>query len=92
MDVVNNANDDALVKHGCWALSNLCRGSPLPKFDLVKIAIPVLCRSIANGRLVDKEIIADCCWAISYHSDSNKNKIQVVVDSKILPKIIANLD
>jgi len=23
--------------------------------------------------------MADCCWAISYHSDSNKNKIQVVV-------------
>jgi hypothetical protein len=91
VDVVNSTPEDALVKHGCWALSNLCRGSPLPKYDLVKTAIPVLCRSIANGRLVDKEIIADCCWAISYHSDASKNKIQVVIDSKVIHNIIGNL-
>lgn len=30
--VDNPQTDDLLVKHGCWAISNLCRGSPLPKF------------------------------------------------------------
>jgi len=35
--------------------------------------------------------MADCCWAISYHSDSNKNKIQVVVESGIVPRIVRNI-
>jgi importin subunit alpha-1 len=89
--VVGNSNDPTLVKHGCWALSNLCRGTPLPKYDNVKLGIPALCKAIASGRLLDKEIIADCCWAISYHSDSNRNKIQFVVETGIIPKIIQNL-
>ena len=92
VEVVNKVNDLMLVKHGCWALSNLCRGSPLPKYELIKFAIPVLCGCIAQGRLTDKEIISDCCWAISYHSDANKNKIQVVIDSGIVPAIIKFLD
>ncbi len=91
VDVVGRTNNETLIKHSCWALSNLCRGSPLPKYELIKSAIPVLCRSIADGRLVDKEIIADSCWAISYHSDASKNKIQVVVESKVIPRIIRNL-
>lgn len=91
VEVVNKTTDETLIKHGCWALSNLCRGSPLPKYDFVKSAIPVLCKAIADCRLTDREILADCCWAISYHSDANKNKIQVVVDSKVIPRIIKNL-
>ena len=89
--VVKNITDDSLIKHCCWALSNLCRGTPLPKYDAVQEAIPILCRAVANGHLNDKEIISDCCWAISYHSDSNKNKIQVVVASGVIPRIIRNL-
>lgn len=89
--VVKQLNDDTLIKHCCWALSNLCRGTPLPKYDAVHEAIPILCKAIAHGRLNDKDIISDCCWAISYHSDSNKNKIQVVVASGVIPRIIKNL-
>lgn len=32
--------------------------------------------------------MADCCWAISYHSDAQKNKIQTVIDTGVVPKII----
>jgi importin subunit alpha-6/7 len=90
--VVTTTHEETLIKHGCWALSNLCRGSPLPRYDFVKSSIPVLCKAIASKRLVDKEIIADCCWAISYHSDANKNKIQTVIDSGVVPNIIKNLE
>ena len=76
--IVEGSKDETLVKHGCWALSNLCRGDPLPKYALVKAAIAVLCRVLAT-KLTDKEIVADCCWAISYHSDASKNKVQLVV-------------
>lgn len=64
-----------IVKHGAWALSNLCRGTPLPKYESVKLAIPLLCYLIAEDKINDKEITADSCWAISYHCDNKKNKI-----------------
>jgi hypothetical protein len=89
--VINRITDESLIKHCCWALSNLCRGSPLPKYENVRSAIPILCRAIATGQLNDKEILADCCWAISYHSDSNKAKIQLVLDTGVVPRIIRNL-
>lgn len=57
----------------------------------MKSAIPALCRAIAQGRITDKEIIADSCWAISYHSDSNRPKIQIVVDSGVVKRIVENL-
>jgi hypothetical protein len=46
--------DEGLIKHCCWALSNLCRGSPLPKYDHIKHAIPILCQAIAHGKINDK--------------------------------------
>lgn len=45
--VVQRVTDEVLIKHCCWALSNLCRGSPLPKYDSIKMAIPLLCKLIA---------------------------------------------
>jgi hypothetical protein len=54
VQVMDKLTDETLIKHCCWALSNLCRGSPLPKYDYVKLAIPVLCRTIAAGKLTDK--------------------------------------
>jgi hypothetical protein len=92
VEATRRLTDEGLIKHCCWALSNLCRGSPLPKYDHIRHAIPILCQAIAQGKINDKEITADCCWAISYHSDSNRNKIQVVVDSGVLPRIVRNLE
>ena len=92
VEVVTKTHEEALVKHGCWAISNLCRGSPLPKYDYVRYAVPVLCHCIATGKLVDKEIISDCCWAVSYHSDAKKDKIQAVIDSGVIPNIIKFLE
>ena len=64
----------------------------MPKDDNIKFAIPVLCIAIAHGKINDKEIVSDCCWAISYHSDANRNKIQAVIESGVVPKIIKHLE
>jgi importin subunit alpha-1 len=42
LHIISTSNNKSTIKHGTWALSNLCRGRPLPKFELVKKAIPVL--------------------------------------------------
>ena len=36
--------------------------------------------------------MADCFWAISYHSDNKKNKIDILMQSGILHQIIGYID
>ncbi len=43
---------------------------------------------VAKGRISDKEVIADCCWALSYHSSSRKSNIDMLLDSGIVPKVV----
>ncbi len=47
---------------------------------------------IANDYITDKEIIADCCWAISYNSDNKKNKIDTLINAGIIPKIVSYIN
>jgi importin subunit alpha-1 len=44
--LVQGATNRNTIKHGTWAISNLCRGRPLPDFNLVKEAIPIICKVI----------------------------------------------
>jgi hypothetical protein len=43
VEVIQRCTIKAFTKHCCWALSNLCRGSPLPKYENVRFAIIALC-------------------------------------------------
>ena len=38
-NILLNTQDKAIIKDCSWALSNLCRGRPLAKFELIKEAI-----------------------------------------------------
>lgn len=64
--LLKNTTNRHTIKHGTWALSNLCRGRPFPKFDLVKNAIPPLAQVIKEEE--DPEILTDAAWAMSYLS------------------------
>lgn len=69
---IKNIQDPCLIEHSAWSLSNMCRGQPLPSFDIIKDAIPVLSDLISRGFIKDKSILADCCWAISYNTNSER--------------------
>jgi len=71
-------------------LSNLCRGRPLPEFEQVKRAIPTLSRVIQEEN--DAEVLTDAAWAMSYLSDGDENRIQLVVDTGIIPSLVKHLD
>lgn len=51
----------------------------------------MLCNLVANDKINDKEILADCSWAISYHSDAKKNKISTLMDTNITPAVIRHI-
>ena len=49
--IVNNTKDKNLIRQIAWTISNLCRGVPLPKYDLVKNGIVQLCFIVKSGYL-----------------------------------------
>jgi hypothetical protein len=71
--IVMESTHKATIKHGTWAISNLCRGRPLPKFEYTKNAIPVLCKVIKEE--TDTEPLTDATWALSYLSDGSDDRI-----------------
>lgn len=70
--VINSMNKN-IIKHGTWAISNLCRGKPLPEFERTKTAIPVLIKMQAQE--TDDEILTDALWALSYLTDGDEEVI-----------------
>lgn len=74
-----------LIRNGTWTLSNLCRGKPAPKFELVRPALGLIGQLLAS---TDEEIVTDACWAASYLSDGPNEKIQAVVEAGLAPGLI----
>jgi maltose-binding protein MalE len=51
MKAVEGSGTQAMVEQGAWAISNLCRGNPKPKYSLIKSAIPMLAKLVMSGIL-----------------------------------------
>jgi importin subunit alpha-6/7 len=68
-----------IIKRAAWAISNLCRGTPLPKFDLIKNGVATLAK-IVISQVLDDDELSDCLWAISSNSnEGQKSRIQKLV-------------
>eukprot|EP00172_Hildenbrandia_rubra_P001179 Plantae.Rhodophyta-Hildenbrandia_rubra.ctg17372.p1 GENE.Plantae.Rhodophyta-Hildenbrandia_rubra.ctg17372~~Plantae.Rhodophyta-Hildenbrandia_rubra.ctg17372.p1 ORF type:complete len:535 (-),score=97.14 Plantae.Rhodophyta-Hildenbrandia_rubra.ctg17372:1403-3007(-) len=75
----------ALLRNATWTLSNFCRGKPQPDFEIVKKCIPTL------GHLIyfdDDDVVMDVCWAISYLSDGQNHRIQTIVESGVVKRLV----
>jgi len=90
LDMVDAPNADSrVIKHGTWALSNLCRGRPQPKINYVKSAIPTLFNVITTQ--TDPEVLTDAAWALSYLSDYNNTLDLVISCSNAIPSLVYHL-
>jgi importin subunit alpha-1 len=73
------------VRNATWTLSNLCRGKPIPDFKLVAPALPTLAQLIYSG---DEEILTDALWALSYLSDGDNDKVQMVLEAGAVSRVV----
>jgi importin subunit alpha-1 len=95
-DRIKNMNEPttaSLAQNVAWAVSNLCRGKPVPELDIVKVFIYPLVNilNIANENPDDSDpndIRTDTTWALSYLCDGDENRIQAVETSGALPTLM----
>jgi len=79
-----------IVRNATWAISNLCRGKPAPSWHLVEPFINPLNFLLHNA--LDDEILSDTCFAFSYLSDGNEDRIQAIRDVGIANKVVELLN
>jgi len=76
-----------LLRNATWALSNICRGKPLPPFRAVQAALPVLSALLF---LKDESVLTDASWAFSYISDDSgpqNEQIAEVIKCGAVPRL-----
>ncbi|CDW72241.1 importin subunit alpha-1-like [Stylonychia lemnae] len=76
----------SFVRNASWTLSNLCRGKPAPNFHAVKRAVPSLAKVLIENDVED--ILIDVCWAISYLSDGGEERIPIILETNVVPRLI----
>ena len=78
-----------LMRNCTWTLSNFCRGKPQPPLNVLVPALPALQYLLANSN--DSDTTVDACWALSYISDGDNDRIVAVVNQGVVPTLISML-
>ena len=78
--------DQQMTRNCTWTVSNLCRGKPRAKSEVLMIAVEPLGQTLIKN--TDHDILVDCCWAMSYIIDGSKDVIQNFMIPQLLTRLI----
>eukprot|EP00286_Rhodomonas_abbreviata_P014380 CAMPEP_0181324108 /NCGR_PEP_ID=MMETSP1101-20121128/20170_1 /TAXON_ID=46948 /ORGANISM="Rhodomonas abbreviata, Strain Caron Lab Isolate" /LENGTH=488 /DNA_ID=CAMNT_0023432235 /DNA_START=100 /DNA_END=1566 /DNA_ORIENTATION=- len=81
----------SLRENLAWALSNLLRGTPHPPQHFVEAAIPTLRALIDVDTTASGSGMVDALWALSYCTDGENDRIEVVVRAGVIPQLVFHL-
>jgi len=73
-----------MLRNATWTLSNLVRGKPPPRWELVAPVLSPLVQLIHHS---DEEVLVDACWALSYICEPSE-RIAFLIASGALPRLV----
>lgn len=80
----------SFLRNIVWLMSNLCRNkNSSPPLEQVQLLLPALSDMLLSN---DYSVLTDACWALSYVTDDNYNKIQAVIDVGAVPRLVKLLE
>jgi len=85
LEQLSDASKLSMLRNATWTLSNFLRGKPPPSFAITHQALPTLARMIRHG---DEEVLTDACWALSYLSDGDNDRIDKVIDAGVCRRLV----
>jgi importin subunit alpha-6/7 len=83
---VNEPANMSLLGNVVWTLSNLCRGKPATALEQIQCVVAPLANLFSKP--VSEDVLADVAWALSYVSDGNDDRINLVVQSGVIQPFV----
>uniref|UniRef100_A0A7R9VPI5 Importin subunit alpha n=1 Tax=Chlamydomonas euryale TaxID=1486919 RepID=A0A7R9VPI5_9CHLO len=85
LEQLNSNAKIGMLRNATWTLSNFCRGKPPPNFAITRQALPTLAQLIHHN---DEEVLTDACWALSYLSDGDNDRIDKVIEANVCTRLV----